>query len=116
MRRPPTHVVLLVAALAALAVLAILGRSLVMLTSVGGFAVGLWLARRRPLGHRLLAVLVGAVLASLLAEAVHVLWHRALGDQPDQGGFWVSALFVGSINAAAMAPVVWLTERGRRRG
>ncbi len=95
-------------ALIVLAALAYLGKSLVMLTSVGGIAVALWLARRLPIQRQLMAMTVGAVAASVAAEVVHVVYHVAQSDQPGHGGFWVSAFLVGAINAAVMSPVVWL--------
>ena len=85
-----------------LAVLAYLGRSLVMLTSVGGIAVALWLARRRTVRTQVVAAIVAAVVASVAAEAVHVVYHAAQADPAEHGGFWVSALLVGLINAAVM--------------
>lgn len=89
-----------------LAVLAYLGHSLVMLASVAGMAIGIWFAYSRS-GRVLAATLIGgAVGASLAAEAVHLLHHMRLDDSPDHGGFWVSALLVGLINAGAMLPIV----------
>ncbi len=104
-------------ALIVLAALAYLGKSLVMLTSVGGIAVALWLARRLPIQRQLMAMTVGAVAASVAAEVVHVVYHVAQSDQPGHGGFWVSAVLVGSINAAAMVPVMWIdhVQLGRNR-
>lgn len=95
------------AALIILAGLSYLGSSLVMLTSVGGMAVTLWFARRRPVHVQLAAVLLGAIGAALLAEVVHLLYHQTPGDQPDHGGFWLSAVLVGGINGLAMLPIVW---------
>ncbi len=91
-----------------LAVLAYLGRSLVMLCSVGGMAIALWLARDRPIRIQIAALLAGGVGASFAAEVVHVVHHVVVADDPDHGGFWVSALLVGLIDVAAMLPaVVW---------
>lgn len=90
-----------------LAVLAYLGRSLVMLTSVGGIAVALWLTRRRTVRAQVVGTIVGAVVASVAAEVVHVVYHAAQADPAEHGGFWVSAVLVGLINAAAMLPVIW---------
>lgn len=91
-----------------LAVLAYLGRSLVMLTSVGGIAVALWLARRRTVRTQVVAAIVAAVVTSVAAEAVHVVYHAAQADPAEHGDFWVSALLVGLINAAVMLPVIWV--------
>lgn len=98
-----------------LAVLAYLGRSLVMLCSVGGMAIALWLAGDRPIRVQLLALLIGGVGASFAAEIVHVVHHVVVADQPDHGGFWTSALLVGLIDVAAMLPAVgWTWVRLRR--
>ena len=91
-----------------LAVLAFLGRSLVMLTSVGGIAVALWLTRRRTVQAQLVGAIVGAVGASVAAEAVHGVYHAVQADPAAHGGFWVSALLVGLINAAVLVPVIWV--------
>ncbi|MBT8487863.1 MAG: hypothetical protein KJO65_03440 [Gemmatimonadetes bacterium] len=92
-----------------LAVLAYLGRSLVMLCSVGGMAIALWLARDGTIRVKLLALLVGGVGASLAAEVVHVVHHVVVADDPDHSGFWVSAVLVGLIDVAAMLPAVGWT-------
>ncbi len=98
---------ILTAALIILAGLAYLGSSLVMLASVAGMAVALWFTRQRPISVQLIVVLLGAIGAALLAEVVHLLYHQAQGDQPDHGGFWLSAVLVGGMNGLALAPIVW---------
>lgn len=104
---------LVTAALLLLAGLAYLGRSLVMLASVGGLAVGLWIADRRTLRGRMSGAFIGGLGASLLAEAIHLVYHRYRGDVPDHGGFWLSAVLVGLINVAAVFPIVWVAHRRR---
>lgn len=105
----------LTAALIALAGLGYFGRSLVMMVSVAGIAVTLWLTRRRSLRRQLGSMLLGGVGAALLAELVHLLFHHLSGDQPDHGGFWLSAVLVGLINSLAIAAVAWLTDARARR-
>jgi hypothetical protein len=100
--------VIITTCLVVLAVLAYLGRSLTMLTSVGGIAVALWLMRRRTVRAQAVGATVGAVVASVAAEVVHVVYHAAQAGPAEHGGFWVSAILVGSINAAAMLPVIWV--------
>ena len=95
--------------------LAYFGRSLVMLTSVGGIAVGLWLTRHGDLRTRMAGASVGAVVASIAAEAVHLVYHVVQADVPDHGGFWVSAVLVGLINAAVVIPVLWVDAVVTRR-
>ena len=102
-------------ALIVLAVLAYLGRSLVMLTSVGGMAIAIWWAQGRPAHVQVTALILGAVGSSMLAEVVHLLHHVALDDSPDHGGFWLSAFLVGLINALAMLPVLGAAHLWRQR-
>lgn len=104
------------AALVVLAVLAYLGRSLVMLASVAGIAAALWVVRRRPWRVQLAGLWVGAIGSSLLAEVVHMLHHARIGDAPDHGGFWLSAVLVGGINALAMMAVLGTRALARHRG
>ena len=103
---------MITACLIVLAVLAHLGRSLVMLCSVGGMAFSLWLTATRSTRVQILALFAGGVGAAFAAEAVHVLHHLWIQDEPDHGGFWVSAFLVGSIDVAAMVPaVLWSAHR-----
>ena len=107
---------MITASLIILAILAYLGRSLVMLCSVGGMALALWLTADRPSRVQLLGLLLGGVGASFAAEAVHVVHHVIIQDNPDHGGFWTSALLVGLINVIAMLPAVSWTWHRRQRG
>ena len=98
--------------------LSYLGRSLVMLTSVFGMALALWVARNTTLPSQVAAVIVGPLVASVGAEVVHVAYHsyeaaRGLGDPP-HGGFFTSAVLVGLINCAAMGPAMSLPALRRR--
>lgn len=108
---------MITACLIVLAVLSYLGRSLVMLTSTGGMAIALWLTSGRPLRVQLVALLIGGVGASFLAEVVHVVHHIVIQDTPDHGGFWMSAFLVGLINVIAMTPAtIGARVRDKRRG
>ena len=98
-----------------LAVLAYLGRSLVMLTSVGGIALAYWLTADRTIRTRILGIALGGIGASFAAELVHVVHHMVIQDSPDHGGFWVSAFLVGSINVVVMLPfLAWSWHRRER--
>ncbi len=98
-----------------LAVLAILGKSAVMLVSVLGMGLMFRLMRAAPLSKQLLATASGALLASLIAEVVHTLYHviesAPSGVGGDAGGFFVSATLVGLINAGAFVAFLLLLER-----
>jgi len=107
-------------ALVVLAALAIVGPSAVMLVSVAGLGLAYWLARAAPLAKRLTAVAVAALLAGLLAEALHTAYHLTQSSPSgggDQGGFFVGATLVGLINAAAfggLLVVLDLLARSKR--
>ena len=102
------------AGLGILVVLSILGKSAVMLVSVFGMGLMFWLMRTAPLTKHLMAIALGALLASLLAEVVHTLYHvmewGPSGPGNDQGGFFVSATLVGLINAAVFVTFLLLLE------
>ena len=97
-----------------LVVLAILGKSAVMLVSVLGMGLMFRVMRAAPLRKQLLAIAVGALLASLIAEVVHTLYHMVesapAGLGNDQGGFFVSATLVGLINAGVFVAFLLLLE------
>lgn len=110
---------MITASLLVLAVFSYLGKSLVMLTSVFGLALALWLSRNRPLSVQVIFLVLGSLVAAIAAEVVHILYHaydaaRGLGDPP-HGGFFRSAVLVGLINCVAMAPAVGLTEWWKHR-
>ena len=107
------------ASLIILAVLSYLGKSLVMLTSVFGMAVALWLSRDKSVGMQLIFLVIGSLAGTIAAEVVHVSYHayeaaRGFGDPP-HGGFFVSAVLVGLINCVAMGPALGFTEWRQRR-
>ena len=102
------------AGLGILVVLAILGKSAVMLVSVLGMALMFRVMRGAPLRKHLLAIALGALVASLFAEVVHTLYHMIesapSGVGGDQGGFFVSATLVGLINAGVFVAFLLLLE------
>ncbi len=102
------------AGLAVLVVLAILGKSVVMLVSVAGMGFMFWLTRTAALSRRLLAVALGALMASLGAEAVHTIYHLFESQPAEAGGdsgfFFVSATLVGLINAAVFVTFLLVFE------
>ncbi len=102
------------AGLGFLVVLAILGKSAVMLVSVLGMGLMFRLMRAAPLLKQFLAIALGALLASLIAEVVHTLYHMIAsapsGLGSDQGGFFVGATLVGLINAGVFVAFLLLLE------
>jgi len=111
MRRSPILTVTLIA----LGIFAYLGRAVGLLVSVAGAAAALYLTRKKPLGVQASAVAVGTLLTTFGSEVVHVFHHRIVQDQPDHGGFWMSALLVGLINAAVIIAVLWIEQTWRER-
>ncbi len=110
---------MITASLLILAVLSYLGPSLVMLASVLGMAMALWLSRDKSLSVQLVFLVIGSLSATIAAEIVHVSYHAyeaaaGRGD-PLHGSFFMSAVLVGLINCLAMVPAVWLTELRKRR-
>ena len=102
------------AGLGILVILAILGKSAVMLVSVLGMGLIFRVMRDASLMKQLLAIASGALVASLLAEVVHTLYHM-LESAPsglggDQGGFFVGATLVGLINAGVFVVFLLLLE------
>lgn len=100
--------------LVAMVVLAVLGKSAVMVVSVLGMGLMYWRAQSADRSKLLLAVVSGALLASLGAETVHTIYHL-LDAQPsatgsDNGFLFVSATLVGLINAAAFCTILLVTE------
>ncbi len=102
------------AGLGILVILAILGKSAVMLVSVLGMGLMFRVMHAAPLMKQLVAITLGALVASLLAEAVHTLYHMiepaSSGPGNDQGGFFVSATLVGLINAGVFGVFLLLLE------
>lgn len=102
------------AGLGVLVVLALLGKSAVMLVSVLGMGVMFRIMRAAPLRKQILAIAVGALAASLIAEAVHTLYHMMAAAPAnlgtDQGGFFVGATLVGLINAAVFGAFLFLLD------
>ncbi len=104
--------------LTVLLILAVLGNSAVMFVSGLGIGVALWSTREAPLRTQLGALVAGALVAGIGAEAIHTLYHLLGGETAggDSGFFFVSAILVGLINAVAMAAVVLLAHTlGRQR-
>lgn len=92
-----------------LLLLAVLGKSAVMAASAGGIGLALWLARAASLRQRIATAVGGALIASVAAETVHTMYHLLGGETAsgDDGFFFVSAVLVGAINAAAICVVLW---------
>ncbi len=109
------------ALLAILAFLAIAGKSAVMFVSVFGMGLAFRLTRGAPQTKQLGATALTAVATSLIAEAIHTLYHLLetgpAGSGVDEGGFFVSATLVGLINAVVFVSLLllldWAFERSK---
>ena len=102
------------AGLGILVILAILGKSAVMLVSVLGMGLMFRLMHTAPLIKHLLTVALGALVASLIAEVFHTLYHMMepgpSGPGSDQGGFFIGATLVGIINAGMFVAFLLFLE------
>ena len=102
--------------LGVLAVLGALGNSLGMLFSVAAMAVAWHLRREDSISRRLIWVAAVGLVASLVGEAIHTVYHSVYAPTGnDAGGFYFSATVVPLINAAAFSAWVlaarWLEMR-----
>ena len=100
--------------IAALAVLAVIGKSAVMLVSAGAIGIIVYLFREARMPDRVIAIIAAGLGGSIGAEIVRTLYHYAsvaeTGAGADSSGFFMSAILVGLINAAAVVVVVLCTE------
>ncbi len=98
----------------ALAILAVFGKSAVMFVSAAAIAVIVYVFRRARMRDRVIGIIVAGLGGSIGAEIVHTLYHYASVAEPgaggDSAGFFMSAILVGAINAAAIIVVIWCTE------
>ncbi len=100
--------------IAALAILAITGKSAVMLVSAGAIGLTVYVFRGARMRDRVIAIIAAGLGGSLGAEIVQTLYHYASAAEPgtggDSGGFFMSAIVVGLINAGAIIVVLFVTE------
>lgn len=98
--------------IAVLAILAVVGKSVVMFVSAVAIGVIVYIFRRARARDRVIAIIVGGLGGSIGAEIVHTLYYYATVVEPaiGNGGFFMSAILVGLINASAMVVVVLSTE------
>ena len=98
---------------ALLAVLALVGKSPVMFVSATAIAVVVYIFRRARLRDRAIAIIAAALGGSIGAEIVHTVYHYtnvAETGAGGDGGFFMTALFVGLINSGSMIVVIFVTE------
>ncbi len=96
----------------ALAILAVIGKSVVMFVSAVAIGIIVYVFRRARARDRVIAIIVGGLGGSIGAEIVHTLYYYATVVEPGvgNGGFFMSAILVGLINAAVIVIVVLCTE------
>ena len=107
--------------IAVLAVLAVIGKSAVMFVSAVAIGLIVYVFRRARTRDKVIAIIVAGLGGSIGAEIVHTLYHYSTVIEPGvgNGGFFMSALTVGLINAAAIVIVLlctdaWLNYIGRK--
>ena len=100
--------------IAVLAILAVFGKSAVMFVSAGAIGITIYLFRRARMRDRVIGIIAAGLGGSIGAEIVHTLYHYASVAEPgaggDSGGLFMSAIFVGLINAGAIIVVLFVTE------
>ncbi len=98
----------------ALAIFAIVDKSAVMFVSAVAIAVVIYLFRRARTRDRIIGVIAAGLAGSLGAEIVYTVYHHTsvaqTGAGADGGVFFMSAIMVGLINAAAIIVLVLCTE------
>ena len=104
--------------IAALAILAVFGKSAVMFVSVAAISVSVYVFRRARMRDRVIGIVAAGLGGSIGAEIVRTLYHYAGVAEPgaggDSAGFFMSAILIGVINAAAIIVVILCTEAALR--
>ncbi len=99
---------------AALAVLAVVGKSAVMFVSAAAIAAAVYVFRNARVRDRIIGIIAAGLAGSIGAEIVHTVYHYTSVAQTGAGGagggFFMSALMVGLINAAAIIALVLGSE------
>jgi len=108
------RMVVTLSSLATLAILAAIQKSGVMFVSVGVIGAVVYVFRRARVRDRVIAIVAAALGGSIGAEIVHTLYHHIAavesGAGRESGGFFMSAMLFGLINAAAVVVVIFVTE------
>ncbi len=101
-------------AVAAIAIYAVVERSMVMLVSVAAIGVIAYVFRHARMRERLIAIIAAALGGAIAAEIVHTFYYHSNAAEPvaDSGSLFLSAIFLGLINAAIIMIIVVTTEFG----
>ena len=98
----------------ALAIYAAVEKSAVMFVSAAAIAVIVYIFRSARTRDRIIGIIAAGLAGSIGAEIVHTVYHYTnvaqTGAGADGGGFFMSAIMVGLINAAAIIVLVISTE------
>ena len=98
----------------ALAVLAVVGKSVIMFVSAAAIAVISYPFRRARVRDRVIGIIAAGLGGSIGAEIVHTLYKfthvSGFGTVSDGGGFFMTAILVGLVNATAIVVLVLCTE------
>lgn len=101
-------------AVAAIAIYAVVERSMVMLVSVAAIGVIAYLFRHARMRERIISIIAAALGGAIAAEIVHTFYYHSNAAEPvaDSGNLFLSAIFIGLINAAIVVILVVITEIG----
>ena len=98
--------------IAVLAVVAVIGKSAIMFVSAVAIGVIVYVFRRARTREKVIAIIVAGLGGSIGAEIVNILYHYSTAIEPGVGNgeFFMSAITVGLINAAAIVIVFLCTD------
>lgn len=99
---------------AALAIVAVFEQSVVMFVSAVAIAVIVYIFRRARMRDKVIGIIAAGLGGSIGAAIVFTFYQYAGAAEPgpadDSGGFFMSAILVGIVNAAVIIGVILVTE------
>ena len=100
--------------IAGLTIVAVFDKSVVMFVSAAAIAIIVYLFRRARMRDKVIGV-IAAGLGGSIGGAIVLTFYQHAGvvgadAAGDSGGFFMSAIFVGAINAATIIVVILMTE------
>ena len=99
---------------AVIAIYALVDRSMVTFVSAAAVGVIVYVFRRARTRERLIAIIAAALGGAIAAEIVHTFYYHTNAAEPiaDSGNLFLTAIFLGLVNAAIIATLVAITEVG----
>jgi len=100
--------------IAGLTIVAVFDKSVVMFVSVAAIAIIVYLFRRARMRDKVIGIIAAGLGGSIGGAIVLTFYQHAgvvgAGAAGDSGGFFMSAILVGAINAATIIVVILTTE------